>query len=103
VTTLDPNARATATAAFSWALYDDEPGQVRTCINKLTRSEEVLAALRACRDLAAMLERRHHEIAEKALADLEAEMVAVAVLTPDALPDNVEGYSLTGVHTPREA
>lgn len=78
-----------ARAALGWAL-DERVEEMRRCIGKLSR-EQVLDTLRACGDLARELQQRHSELAEQELAAYEAEMVARAVLTPDALPDKIVG------------
>lgn len=76
--------------AFGWALHGDGYEDLMRSKVDLLDDEAVAAAVVACGRLAHDLGRRTTVLREQ--ARVAQARVAAAVLTPDALPDGVEGF-----------
>lgn len=88
MTTLDASQDAYARAAFAWGTQG-RLDQMRNCVAKLDRAM-VLDTMRACAELTAELADRYDLLVREA-GGLEPALVAAAALTPDALPDSIDG------------
>lgn len=82
---LSSDAASWARASFSWALDPTAAHHMRNCLDKLSPAELVELTLAADVLLAEACKR---------IRDANEALVAAAVLTPDALPDGVEGFKI---------
>lgn len=96
---LDPHSEAVTVAAFRWAMRN-RLDEMRECVGRLDRVS-VLEQLRSINRLQVELLNRLHVTTDEVIAAHEraefAELVAMAALSPDGLPDDMgDGFAING-------